>query len=106
MTVPTAGPILTPEEVAKIMQIKVRAVVRLCREGKLPGARKPSREWRVPTSAIETYYSASAPIVPRTEAGGTGDGLLPIHGVRPVVGRTRSDILRLLNGEEPRSKRK
>lgn len=58
--------ILTPTEVATILRIQVRAVVRMCRLGLLPGARKPSRAWTIPAAAIAAYrarQSAPSPVI-------------------------------------------
>lgn len=48
--------IYTPEEVAAIVKIPERTVVRMCQQGKLPGARKTGRRWRIPKFALEEFY--------------------------------------------------
>lgn len=48
--------IFTPEQVAERLRLRgkdpVRAVVRMCAAGQLPGARKVGRTWRVPDTAL------------------------------------------------------
>lgn len=55
--------VFTPEEVAIILKVKtkepVRTVIRMCATGKLPGAAKAGRSWRIPASALEALFAAA-----------------------------------------------
>ncbi len=45
---------VTPEETATYFGTTVEKIRRLCREKKIPGARKIGREWRIPRSFLDT----------------------------------------------------
>ena len=43
---------VSPEEVATYFGVTAETVRRLCREGKIPGARKFGGQWRIPRSFL------------------------------------------------------
>lgn len=45
--------VLTPEEAAEILKVSPKTVVQLCREGRIPGAKKIGRRWRM----LSTYVA-------------------------------------------------
>lgn len=47
--------LLTPAEVVEITQISEFTVLRLCREGKLPGAKKIGGQWRIVERRLEDW---------------------------------------------------
>jgi len=49
---PHADEILTPEDVARHLSIPKKTVIFLCAEGRLEGAFKAGRRWRVPGRAV------------------------------------------------------
>jgi excisionase family DNA binding protein len=48
---------VSPEEAGKYFDINVETMRRLCREGKIPGARKIGAVWRIPRSFLTTDIS-------------------------------------------------
>ena len=57
---PHPDEVLDVGEVAKILNIPVKTVRQLCGEGRMPGATKPGREWRIPGWGIrKTFETAS-----------------------------------------------
>jgi excisionase family DNA binding protein len=50
--------ILTPEEVGALLKLPRKSVIRLCRIGKIPQARRLGRYWRIPESAIAAFFEA------------------------------------------------
>jgi excisionase family DNA binding protein len=52
--------ILTVDEAAARLKVTRRVVLRLCFLGRLPGARKVGRYWRVPSTAIAAFFGASS----------------------------------------------
>lgn len=56
---PLADEILTPEEAAEHLGIPRKTVIFLCAEGRLEGAFKAGRRWRVPGSAVRRMAGAS-----------------------------------------------
>lgn len=53
--------LLTSEEVASLLRIKVRTVQALARGRQLPGARRVGKQWRFLRSAIMEYLEDPAP---------------------------------------------
>jgi excisionase family DNA binding protein len=49
------------DEVAKLLGFHPDTVRLWCREGKLPGARKFGRDWRIPRSALEPPTGTQTP---------------------------------------------
>jgi excisionase family DNA binding protein len=45
---------VTPEDAAIYFDTTPEKMRRLCRDGKIPGARKLGREWRIPRSFLTT----------------------------------------------------
>ena len=45
---------VSPEEAAAHFDTTVEKMRRLCRDGKIPGARKLGREWRIPRTFLST----------------------------------------------------
>ncbi len=45
---------VTPEEAGTYFNINVETMRRLCREHKIPGARKIGGQWRIPRSFLST----------------------------------------------------
>jgi excisionase family DNA binding protein len=43
----------TPEEVADYYRVDPATIRRLCRDGKIPGAKQIGRQWRIPRSFLE-----------------------------------------------------
>jgi len=52
--------VLTPEETAEFLKIHVGSVLRLCRQGKLPGV-KIGGGWRIPKSALIEMLTTKKP---------------------------------------------
>ncbi|MFL5625946.1 MAG: helix-turn-helix domain-containing protein [Ktedonobacteraceae bacterium] len=44
---------LTAEEVAKHFRVSPETIRRLCKDGKIPGARQIGRQWRIPAKFLE-----------------------------------------------------
>ena len=49
---PEVEAILTPEQVATVLQIPRKTVIALCADGRLHNAFKAGRRWRIPGSAV------------------------------------------------------
>jgi excisionase family DNA binding protein len=49
---PEPDEVLTPDEVAAHLDIPRKTVVALCADGRLVGAFKPGRRWRIPGRAV------------------------------------------------------
>jgi len=47
----------TPEEVAEYYGVHPDTIRKMCREGKIPGARQFGRRWRIPASFLEENQS-------------------------------------------------
>ena len=61
--------VFSVEEVAKILRLSRRYIIKLIREGKF-GAMKIGKEYRVPKSAVDSYFNqASAAPYPTEEYG-------------------------------------
>jgi len=45
---------VSPEDAAVYFDTTPEKIRRLCRDGKIPGARKLGREWRIPRSFLDT----------------------------------------------------
>ena len=45
---------VSPEEVATYFGVTAETVRRMCRDGKIPGARKFGGQWRIPRSFLST----------------------------------------------------
>ena len=45
---------VSPEEAAKAFSVQPETIRRLCREGKIPGARKIGKVWRIPKSFLSS----------------------------------------------------
>lgn len=43
----------TAEEVADIYRVSADTIRKLCRDGKIPGARQIGRQWRIPAKFLE-----------------------------------------------------
>jgi hypothetical protein len=56
MTAETPDDILTPEEFAPLVKIAAKTPVGLCRKGRIPGARKVGRFWRIPRWTKEVMF--------------------------------------------------
>jgi len=50
--------ILTPVQVAERLAVPVGTVVMMCASGRLPGAKKFGRRWRIPEAALRAYFAA------------------------------------------------
>jgi excisionase family DNA binding protein len=46
------GPWLSVEEVAAILSVHYLTVLKMCQDGKLPGAKKFGGSWRIPKVAV------------------------------------------------------
>ena len=55
---------VSPEEAAKAFAVQPETIRRLCRDGKIPGARKIGGVWRIPKS----FLSSDADTVQRMAA--------------------------------------
>lgn len=51
---PEAEAILTPDETALALAIPKKTVIALCAQGRLPGAFKAGRRWRIPGRAVRS----------------------------------------------------
>lgn len=49
------GPIFKPADIAARWDVQPELVVEMCRDGRLPGAFKAGREWRVSQLALFAY---------------------------------------------------
>lgn len=49
---PEPDAILTPEEVAQVLSLPKKTVIALCADGRLAGAFKAGRRWRIPGRAV------------------------------------------------------
>ncbi len=109
-TVADLGEILTPDEVAGILKVPRRTIVRLCGERKLPGAFKVGRGWRVPTSAIAALVDVAVQEAragrERVAEARTASGPPPPRALPPVVARDRASILALLPPSAARAGRR
>lgn len=63
-------------EAAKLLQMTSRRVVGLCGEGKLPGAFRSGRNWKIPIESVRQYMN-NAGIEVSEEATDDGQALLP-----------------------------
>lgn len=45
---------VSPEEAAKAFSVQPETIRRLCRDGKIPGARKIGGVWRIPKSFLSS----------------------------------------------------
>jgi len=45
---------VSPEEAARAFSVQPETIRRLCREGKIPGARKIGGVWRIPKSFLSS----------------------------------------------------
>ncbi len=45
---------VSPEDAARFFDVDVEHIRRLCREGKIPGARKIGNLWRIPRAFLST----------------------------------------------------
>ena len=45
-------PYYSPEEVANYYDVTADTIRRLCREGKIPGAKQIGKQWRIPASFL------------------------------------------------------
>ena len=52
---PDPGKILTPTDLADRWRVTADVVAQMCRDGRLPGAFKAGREWRISTAALHAY---------------------------------------------------
>ena len=59
VALPRADEVLTPEAVAAVLAIPRKTVVALCAEGRLVGAFKAGRRWRVPGRAVRKMAGAT-----------------------------------------------
>jgi len=50
--------LLTPAEVGEILGFKPRTITRWCREGKIYGAQKYGRVWRIPRATVIRHLQA------------------------------------------------
>ncbi len=48
------GGYVSPEEAADYFQVTAETIRRLCRDGKIPGARKLGGQWRIPRSFLSS----------------------------------------------------
>ena len=48
---------VSPEEAAKVFSLQPETIRRLCRDGKIPGARKIGGVWRIPKSFLSSDAS-------------------------------------------------
>lgn len=49
--------IFTPEEVAKLVKVPPKTVTAMCAQGRIPGARKFGRRWRIPQTALVAFFA-------------------------------------------------
>ncbi|MBN8614881.1 MAG: helix-turn-helix domain-containing protein [Deltaproteobacteria bacterium] len=128
----TLGPddVLTPDEAGRILKIPPKTIVQLCREGRMPTARKVGRQWRILRRGLAMLFDGGeddadllegqghlaggdrgersaqglrAPWQPQGRDGVRGAHPRGARGVRHE-GRTlpsRADILGLLRGHVP-----
>jgi excisionase family DNA binding protein len=54
----------SPEEVAAYFSVDADTIRKLCREGKIPGARRIGRSWRVPRSYLYDEYDTQRKELP------------------------------------------
>jgi excisionase family DNA binding protein len=43
----------SPEEVAEIFRVNAETIRKMCKDGKIPGARQIGRLWRIPAEWVE-----------------------------------------------------
>jgi excisionase family DNA binding protein len=55
-------------EAAKLLRMTSRRVVGLCDEGKLPGAFRSGRNWRIPAGSVKQYMKDAGMNVPEEAA--------------------------------------
>lgn len=92
--------LLTPDEAASELKVPVRTVVQLCAQGRIPGAAKVGRRWRIPRAALERLFAFDEASVP-SAAGPRGDPTgAAARKVRPAK-TSRAEILALLRGGKP-----
>jgi len=48
--------LLTPDDAAAILRVPVRTVVQLCAQGRIPGAAKVGRRWRIPEAGLGRMF--------------------------------------------------
>ncbi len=56
---PSSLVIYTPEEAAAVLKVPPKTVTALCAQGRIPGAAKVGRRWRIPATAIVDYFEAA-----------------------------------------------
>ena len=59
-TLPEADEILTPDEVAVHLVLPKKTVIALCADGRLRGAFKAGRRWRIPGSAVRRMAASGS----------------------------------------------
>jgi excisionase family DNA binding protein len=57
-------PFYSPEEVAQYYDVTADTIRRLCREGKIPGAKQIGKQWRIPKEYLQ---NTSPPPEPDSE---------------------------------------
>lgn len=70
------GKYIGTTETAKLLQMTSRRVVGLCGEGKLPGAFRSGRNWKIPMESVKQYMKAAGMTMP-AETADDNQGLLP-----------------------------
>jgi excisionase family DNA binding protein len=59
--------LLTPQEAAKFLKIHIGSVLRLCRQGTLPGV-KIGGGWRIPRSGLQAMLTTKKPAASEGQA--------------------------------------
>ena len=73
-------------EAARLLQMTSRRVVGLCGEGKLPGAFRSGRNWRIPAESVKQYMKdAGIPLL--EEAADDVRELLPVAMATLLISR-------------------
>src|ERR1017187_5615096 len=64
--------VYTPDDLALALHVPRKTIVALCRTGKLPGARKIGRGWRIPQAAAASFFDADLPGTQAARVAGDG----------------------------------
>jgi excisionase family DNA binding protein len=54
-------PFYSPEEVAEYYDVTADTIRRLCREGKIPGAKQIGKQWRIPREYLQSTSNLPKP---------------------------------------------
>lgn len=84
---PAAAELLSPKEAAARLGLHEKTVVRMAREGRLPGALKVGREWRFPADGLAPLPAVGVPIepMPRRARGAHSGGRRSVQAIRDAT---------------------